>query len=319
MVSQTLEPSASKLSGRTAGAIAKRLFLATRPKFFTASVLPVLVGFAWGYRTGGAFDGAVLTLAVLATVFVHAAANVYNDVSDDINGTDVNNTGRIYPYTGGSRFIQNGILTRAEMTRLAIMLLGLSVIAGAALIALKGLTVLWLGLAGIALGFFYSMPRVQLIAHGLGELAIVFAFGALPVSGAAWLFSGTFDQGALWVSMTVGLWVAAILQINEVPDIGADEAAGKRTLAVRLRERGVSRLYFAMHAFAFLILVALVIIRQLPPIILIVPAALLVLAFKAASLITPPPYPQLVKAIEMTLAIQLVGCIWLVGAFIFLA
>ena len=32
-----------------------------------------------------------------------------------MTGADAPNTGRIYPFTGGSRFIQAGILTREEM------------------------------------------------------------------------------------------------------------------------------------------------------------------------------------------------------------
>lgn len=319
MTSQSLEPTPASLSGDTAGMMIKRWILATRPKFFTASVLPVLVGFAWGYHTGGALDSTVLALALAATVLVHAASNVYNDVGDDINGSDRNNTARIYPYTGGSRFIPNGVLSRAEMTRLSIVLFGMAALVGGALVAIKGPTVLWMGLAGIALGVFYSMPRIQLIAHGLGEVTIAIAFGVLPVAGSAWLVTGRLDSGILWISLAVGLWVTAILQINEVPDIAADEAAGKRTLAVRLREPGVAKLYFLLHAAAFLIIAGLVVDGQLPMGILSVPLLLLALALKAATGITPPPYPGLVKSIEMTLAIQLIGCLWLAGYFVYLS
>lgn len=54
-----------------------------RPKFFPASVLPVLAGTAWGYMAAGQFDLSCFVLALLATVCVHAGANVLNDVGDD--------------------------------------------------------------------------------------------------------------------------------------------------------------------------------------------------------------------------------------------
>ncbi|MFQ5755101.1 MAG: hypothetical protein ACE5H7_03295 [Acidiferrobacterales bacterium] len=63
-----LQPSAALLKGRAPLQVAKRLFLATRPKFFAASILPVIVGTAWGYHAGGYFDLAIAVLALAATV-----------------------------------------------------------------------------------------------------------------------------------------------------------------------------------------------------------------------------------------------------------
>ncbi len=319
MSTETLEPDSRALSGKSPGATAKRLFLATRPKFLTASLLPVLVGFAWGYHQGGPFDGWVLSLALLATALVHAASNVYNDVGDDVNGTDVNNQTHIYPFTGGSRFIPNGIMSRGEMARLSYWLFGTSLIVGLALVWLKGMPVVWMGLAGIGLGVLYSMPRIQLIAHGLGELAVTIAFGVIPVNGAAWLVTGTFDTTVMWLSLSVGLWVAAILQINEVPDIEADAAAGKRNFAVRVGARGVAVVYALMQILAFAILAGLVATGRFSVTLLIIPALLLLPAFRATTLITPPPHDKLVDGIKMTLAIQLVGCVWLVIYLMLLA
>ena len=51
-----LEPSAALLKGHSPLRVAKRLCLATRPKFFAASILPVIVGTAWGYHAGDHFD-----------------------------------------------------------------------------------------------------------------------------------------------------------------------------------------------------------------------------------------------------------------------
>jgi 1,4-dihydroxy-2-naphthoate octaprenyltransferase len=145
-------PLPEEFSGDSPIAAAKRLFHATRPKFFPASALPVLVGTAWGIAASGDFQVVVFALALLATVCVHAGSNVLNDVGDDAGGTDRMNEDRIYPYTGGSRFIQTGILSTVAMARLGISLLTLAAIAGFALIALKGPMILYFGLAGVVLG-----------------------------------------------------------------------------------------------------------------------------------------------------------------------
>ena len=158
-------------------------------------------------------------------LLAHAAANVYNDVGDDITGADPDNVERIYPYTGGSRFIQSGLLSRAQMTRLALGLGAAALLLGALLAALRGPGVIWLGCAGLGLGLLYSLPGVQLSARGWGELTVAIAFGALPVLGSVWLQTGFVDLGAVLICLPVSAWAAAILVINEVPDIDADRRA----------------------------------------------------------------------------------------------
>jgi len=147
-------PSPAEFVGESLPQIAKRLFHATRPKFYPASALPVLVGTAWGVQVSGQFDAILFFLALLATVCVHAGANVINDVGDESGGTDRQNTERIYPYTGGSRFIQTGIMEAAGMARLGISLLATAALAGLALLLLKGPMILAFGLAGVALAVF---------------------------------------------------------------------------------------------------------------------------------------------------------------------
>jgi len=154
------------LAGPGLAAAARRAFFATRPPFLTASAMPVLIGTAWAGAALHHFDGPLFAAALAATVFAHAAANVYNDVSDDLIGTDPVNTNRIYPYTGGSRFIQSGLLSRGQMLHLAVGLAGTALVLGALLAVLRGPGVILLGCAGLALGLLYSLPGVQLSARG---------------------------------------------------------------------------------------------------------------------------------------------------------
>lgn len=313
------DPSPTQFAGDSLGQTARRWFNATRPKFFPASVLPVLAGSAWGFYAAGRFDVVVFALALFATVCVHAACNVLNDVGDESGGTDRQNEDRIYPYTGGSRFIQAGIMSAPEMARLGISLLALAAIAGLALLLMKGTMVLYFGLAGIALGVLYSLGPVRLASIGIGETAVAIAFGVVPISGAAWLQGAELNSTLLLFSVPISLWVAAILLINEVPDIAADGATGKRTLPVRLGLRGTAFLYVLLHVAAAAITGWLAWSAALPMLAPLAPLALLVLTFKSGRAIQRGigDRPAMTAAIESTLAIHTIGSIWLLGCVLF--
>lgn len=315
----TAEPSPEDFAGASATQLARRLFHATRPKFFPASVLPVLLGTAWGFKVTGHFDFVIFLLALLATTCVHAGANVLNDVGDDAGGTDRCNDERIYPYTGGSRFIQTGIMTAPDMSRLGIGLLAAAALVGLALLVVKGPIVLLFGLAGVVLAVIYSLGPLRLSAMGLGEAAVAVAFGVLPVAGASWLQSGVVNAEALLVSLPISAWVAAILLMNEVPDVVADGATGKRTLPVRLGSRGTAILYVAIHIFAAAAVLLLTAMRLLPLAAPLVPAGLLVPAVRSAAAIRlhSPPQEVMTRAIEATLGIHTLGSIWLCACVLF--
>jgi 1,4-dihydroxy-2-naphthoate octaprenyltransferase len=280
--------------------------------FLTASILPVLVGTSWGYRAAGELDLSALLWAIAAIACVHAAVNVLNDVFDDLGGSDRVNVGRIFPYTGGSRFIQNGVLSIRAMAVWGVLLLLLGGLFGAVLLLEKGAPVLWFGLAGVALGVLYSAPPVQLSARGLGEAAVGMGFGFLPVVGAAWLQSPDAALSALLPSVPVACWAMAILLINEVPDQAADAAAGKRTLVVRLGLAKTAALYVLLQLLALIAIAAAVGLNGLPLAALVALPVLLVAAVYAG-LGLGAGQRRLKRSIELTLMIHALGCVWLSG------
>ena len=314
------DPCPADFAGEAPAQVARRLFHATRPKFFPASVMPVLAGTVWGVHAAGHFAAILFVLALVATVCVHAGANVLNDVGDDSGGTDRQNADRIYPYTGGSRFIQNGIMEASGMARLGISLLAVAAVAGLLLLLMKGPMILAFGVAGVALAVLYSIGPLRLASIGLGELAVAVGFGVIPVVGAAWLQSNTIDNAAILYSVPISAWVAAILLINEVPDIHADGATGKRTLPVRLGYGGTAVLYVAIHLAAVAAVVQMTASGALPLVAPLVPALLLLLALKAAAAIRRGIEDRdgMTKAIEATLAIHTIGSLWLTGVALFL-
>jgi 1,4-dihydroxy-2-naphthoate octaprenyltransferase len=319
--SELAGPAPEHFLGDSPGQVARRLFNATRPKFFPASVLPVIAGTAWGYSVAGSFDVVVFLLALLATVCVHAGANALNDVGDDSGGTDRQNEERIYPYTGGSRFIQNGIMSANNMARLGLSLLAVAGIAGLLLLMMRGQMILWYGLAGVVLAVLYSLGPVRLSSIGLGEIAIGVAFGVLPVTGAAWLQSGVINLESLLFALPISVWVAAIVLINEVPDMTADGLTGKRTLPVRFGLNATAALYAGIQLSATAVVVWMTLNGDLPLAAPLAPVLLMVLALKATRAIREgvENRARMTEAIEATLGVHTVGSIWLAACALYIA
>lgn len=215
------------------GAALLRCLAATRPAFLGVTLVGCLLGIASARHAGIAIDAASALLMGLCALLAHAGVNVHNDYHDAINGSDAANAQRLHPFTGGSRFIQDGIMTLAQTRRLAFVLFALVLPPGLWLAWAGGSGVLLIGCAGLALGWAYSAPPLKLMSRGLGELAITAAW-LLVVAGADYVQRGAFATLPWIAGLSYAMLVANLLYINQFPDRAADEASGKRTLVVRL-------------------------------------------------------------------------------------
>lgn len=227
------EPTVEQFAGNP---VAKYV-AATRPPFLLASLVPALIGIATAYHGGAAIHAVAALLTVIGAVVVHAGINVLNDYYDALNGTDDANTGRLFPFTGGSRFIQNGVLSREQTARYGFVLLGITALIGFALLPYAGSGLIAIGFAGLVIGWAYSAPPLALNSRGLGELCVAVGFGSLIPLGADFVQRGAFDLLPLYAGAPFALLVANLLYINQFPDRIADAAAGKHHWVVRLGPR----------------------------------------------------------------------------------
>ncbi|TAM44007.1 MAG: prenyltransferase [Gammaproteobacteria bacterium] len=210
-----------------------RYFLATRPPFLSVTLFAALIGLGAATYDRQFHSLAAAFVTVLFALVAHAGINVLNDYYDALNGTDALNTERIFPYTGGSRFIQNGVLSLAETGWFGALLMTVVVPAGLWLTFVSGQGLLAIGLAGLVIGWAYSAPPLRLNSRGFGELCVAAGF-ALIVIGADYVQRRGFGATALAASVSYALLVTNILYINQFPDRAADAAAGKRHWVVRL-------------------------------------------------------------------------------------
>lgn len=206
---------------------------ATRPGFLLVTAVAALLGTLSGLACGAPPDWPAGIASIVLAVLAHAAMNLHNDWGDAQIGSDAINTGRIAPFTGGSRMVQDGVLTTDQL-RDAVHVLAMVVVGGGIVLAARaGPALIAIGMAGLALGWAYSQPRVALMSRGLGELGVVLAWW-LVVVGADVVQQHRITTMALLPGVSLALLVGAILWVAEFPDAAADARVGKRTLVVRL-------------------------------------------------------------------------------------
>ncbi len=237
--------------------LATRLFgwlVVTRAPFLTATIVPILVGAAWAVAQGLAtpFPWGVFTLVLLGGVAMHVAANTFNDYFDWTSGADPANNAYFLPYSGGSRAIELGLISEKKLLRVAVAALGVAVVAGLALLAVRGPGLLPFGLIGAFCVYFYTAPPLRLAARrGLGELAVGMNFGPLMTAGASFALTGHLSWVDFFVGLPVGLLTTAILWINQIPDAPSDALTGKRNLVVVLGARRARWGYALLMVAAF--------------------------------------------------------------------
>lgn len=235
---------------------------ATRMPFLTATVVPVLIGTVVAARDG-AFNIGLFLLTMVGAALFHLGTNVMNDYFDHRSGADEANLTPT-PFAGGSRLIQRGLMEPASLRRMAwgFYLAGTAI--GIVLALLRGWQLAWFGAAGFLLGFLYTAPPFRLVHRGLGEIAVGLGFGPVVVMGAYWVQAQRWSNEALFASVPVGLLIAAVLFINEIPDRYWDAKAGKRTLVVRMTPQATIVGYAALVGAAYLAILAGVVLGALP-------------------------------------------------------
>ncbi len=227
-MTQPMEPSVASFANPVA-----RYFAATRPAFLSASLMACLIGFAIAHYEGIGLDGLLVLVTVWFALLAHAGANVLNDYYDALNGTDAQNSERIFPFTGGSRFIQNGVLSLAQTRNFGFALVACVAVAGLWLMTHSSPQLLYVGLAGLFVGWAYSAPPFKLNSRGVGEVCITTGFLAIVV-GADMVLRKEGSLAPYIAGLPYALLATNLLYINQFPDRTADMAAGKMHWVARL-------------------------------------------------------------------------------------
>ena len=203
-------------------------YQASRPPFFVATLIPLALGGVIAH-SDGYWDTLRWVILLVASFFVHLSTNLVNDYFDYTSGADAGDS------IGGSRVLHEGKITLGQIRNAVMLLYALAFAAGLWIVYDSG--VWWLPafmLFAFCSSLFYTAPPIRYGYLGLGELLVAANMGPIMVVGTAAALAGCFLPRSFWLSLPVALMVALILYYQSLPDIEADRAVGKRTLAVRL-------------------------------------------------------------------------------------
>lgn len=290
---------------------------ALRAKFFTATFVPIILGSAIAWHGFGNFNWPYFWLTLLGGIFINAGLNLANDYYDHTSGVDELNE-NYNPFSGGSRAIQDKLISPIWMLRVSIIFF----IAGAAIglfldFLLPGHALLIIGLIGVFLAFFYSAAPIRIGYTGLGELTCGIGLGPLMVLGSYFVQTGRLDWQPFWASLPVGVLIFLVLYINEFPDYEADRQANKKTLVVILGRKRAIWLYPVLFLSTYLFIIVCVAGQILPRAVLL---ALLTipLAFRAIKIAMKnfDKMPELLQANAITVAIHISLGLLLSGGYL---
>ena len=189
--------------------------------------------------------------AALVAAGLQIGVNLANDYFDGVRGVDT------HERVGPPRLTQSGAATPRAVLVAALLSIAVAGFAGLALaIATRPVLVLVVGGLGILAALLYSGGPRPYAGLGLGEVMVFVFFGLVATCGTTFVMVETVTAASWWCGAVMGLLAVAILEANNIRDIGTDEAAGKRTLAVRLGEPHARALYGTMVVGAFGTIVA---------------------------------------------------------------
>ena len=193
---------------------------------------------AWGFcALCDNFNLIPAILCLLFALLAQIASNFANEYYDFKSGLD--RKGREGPRRG----VTEGDITPQAMKFATFGTLALACVIGCSLIYYGGWWLLPIGIF-IALGVMaYSTGPYPLSHHGLGEVAVLFFFGIIPVTLTYYVQSLQWSLDVLLASISIGLMGANVLIVNNYRDHDDDKEVGKRTLAVIFGRRAVSNLY----------------------------------------------------------------------------
>ena len=222
--------------------------IGARPRTLPAAVAPVLVATAYA---GSDWSPLRALSALLVSLSLQIGVNYANDYSDGIRGTDDSRIGPV-------RLTASGLASAKSVRTAAFISFLFAALVGLTLAAATSWWIVLVGAGAINAAWGYTGGAKPYGYVGLGEISVFIFFGIVATVGSYYVQVEELNLQIFIIAVPMGSLACAILAINNLRDRAQDELVGKKTLAVRLGDKGARRLYIALlisaHLFALLTL-----------------------------------------------------------------
>ena len=209
------------------------------------SMSSLAIGTLWA-ATGGAFSWLTFALMLAATLCVDLATAGFNSYYDHRHGVDTHET----DVDGYKVLVHRGIDPRVAL-RVAFGLFLLAGAFGLALGARVGWEIVGVGVVCMLIAWSYSGGPWPLSRLPVGEVLAGGAMGLVLTALSAYVQTGAVDARTIALGLPATFLIAAILAANNACDRVGDTAAGRRTLAIVVGERGAARVVDALVAAGY--------------------------------------------------------------------
>lgn len=220
--------------------------IGARPRTLPAAIAPVLVATAYA---GSNWSPIRALSALSVSLALQIGVNYANDYSDGIRGTDDSRIGPV-------RLTASGLASPKSVRSAALISFLFAAIIGLTLAAATSWWVILVGAGAINAAWGYTGGAKPYGYVGLGEISVFLFFGIVATVGSYYVQVEELNLEVFTIAVPMGSLACAILAINNLRDRAQDQIVGKKTLAVRLGDKGARRLYIALlssaHIFALL-------------------------------------------------------------------
>lgn len=207
----------------------------------------------------------LLVLTLLGALLAHISINTLNEYFDFKSGLDA--TTIKTPFSGGSGALPDNPKMAFSVLIVGIASLFLTLLIGVFFVWKYGITIVPLGMAGLALIVAYTewinrFPFLCLIAPGFG-------FGFLMVVGSQYALEGEYTSLSWLIAVVPFFLINNLLLLNQYPDIKADANVGRNHFPIAYGVNSSSLVYGLFSLATILVIIIYVLIGYLPALSLI--------------------------------------------------
>lgn len=240
--------------------IMKHWIQAFRLRTLPLGIASISMGNMFAYSEGS-FSWMIFILSLSTAILLQILSNLANDYGDSINGAD--NELR----KGPARQTQLSNISRGQMKMALYVCALFTLISGITLLLVSGLprtTVLiflGLGLLAIIAAIKYTSGENPYGYAGLGDVSVLMFFGWLGILGSFYLQTTNMDWRYILPATASGLFMVAVLNVNNIRDIPSDKVAGKLSIPVRLGRRNAVIYHWLLLGLGFLFAIVFVLLN----------------------------------------------------------
>ena len=201
-----------------------------RPYSIPMTFLSWLVIFCCSVKCGGNVVNGLISL--IGILLVHLATNLSDDYFDYKrlcrDESFLNSSKEIK-----CRYLRNGQANITDLRNVIILMLSVAGICGGVLLFLSGWCVLLFAFAVLPIALLYS----KLSAGGLGDAAVILAYGPLMFGGVYYVMNEQFSIDVFILSIACAMFVNTVLYAHMLMDFDEDVCSSKRTLCTILKTK----------------------------------------------------------------------------------